>query len=122
MIVKNESHIVHELIDSVAAYIDYWVVVDTGSTDGTQDIIRGHMERLGIPGELHERPWRDFGHNRSEAISLAQGHCDYIWTMDADDMVVGTPDFSRLTADGYTMRIDDGVVYWRTQLFRNGVP
>lgn len=122
MIVKNESHIVHELIDSVAAHIDYWVVVDTGSTDGTQDIIRNHMERLGIPGELHERPWRDFGHNRSEAISLAQGHCDYIWVMDADDMVVGTPDFSRLSADGYTMRIDDGVVYWRPQLFRNGVP
>ena len=122
MIVKNESHVVHELLDSVAPYIDYWVVVDTGSTDGTQEIIRSNMQRLGIAGELHERPWSDFGHNRSEAIELAQGHCDYIWVMDADDILVGTADFSRLTADGYTMRIDDGVVYWRPQLFRNGVP
>ena len=122
LIVKNESHVIHEMIDAVAPFISYWVIVDTGSTDGTQDIIRGHMDRLGIPGELHERPWRDFGHNRSEALELAQGHCDYIWVMDADDTVVGTPDFSRLNADGYTMRIDDGVVYWRPQLFRDGVP
>jgi glycosyltransferase involved in cell wall biosynthesis len=122
LIVKNEAHVIHEMIDAVAPYISYWVIVDTGSTDGTQDAIRGHMQRLGIPGELHERPWRDFGHNRSEALQLAQGHCDYIWVMDADDTVVGTIDFSGLTADGYTMRIDDGVVYWRPQLFRDGVP
>lgn len=122
LIVKNEAHVIHEMIESVAPFISYWVIVDTGSTDGTQDVIREHMERLGIPGEMHERPWRDFGHNRSEAIALAQGHCDYILVMDADDVVVGRPDFGRLTDDGYTMRIDDGVVYWRPQLFRDGVP
>ena len=122
LIVKNESHVIHELFESVAQYIDYWVVVDTGSTDGTQDLIRREMDRLGIPGELHERPWRDFGHNRSEAIQLAQGHCDYIWVMDADDMLVGRPEFRNLTADTYLMLIDDGVLYWRRQLFRDGVP
>lgn len=122
LIVKNESHVIHELFESVAPYIDYWVVVDTGSTDGTQDLIRREMDRLGIPGELHERPWRDFGHNRSEAIQLAQGHCDYIWVMDADDVLVGRPEFRNLTADTYLMLIDDGVLYWRRQLFRDGVP
>ncbi len=122
LIVKNESHVVHELFESVAPYIDYWVVVDTGSTDGTQDIIRREMDRHGIPGEMHERSWRDFGHNRSEAIQLAQGHCDYIWVMDADDVLVGKPDFHGLTADAYLMLIDDGVVYWRRQVFRDGVP
>lgn len=122
MIVKNESHVLEELVAAVAPYIHYWVVVDTGSTDGTQDLLRDLMARRGIPGELHERPWRDFGHNRSEAMALARGHCDYVWVMDADDTVVGTPDFTRLTADAYTMRIDDGVVYWRLQLFRDGLP
>lgn len=122
LIVKNESHIIHELFASVAPYIDYWVIVDTGSTDGTQDLIRREMETLGIPGELHERPWKDFGHNRSEALKLAQGHCDYIWVMDADDILIGKPDFRNLTADAYLMLIDDGVVYWRRQLFRDGVP
>jgi glycosyltransferase involved in cell wall biosynthesis len=122
MIVRDEAHIVHELIDAVAASIDSWVIVDTGSTDGTQDLIRRLMAERGIPGELHERPWRNFGHNRSEAIALARGHADYIWVMDADDTVSGRLDFSRLAADAYSMRIADGANYWRLQLFRDGLP
>ena len=122
MIVRNEAHIIHELIASVAAHIDSWVIVDTGSTDGTQDLIRRLMAERGIPGELFERPWRNFGSNRTEALELAQGRGDYTWVMDADDVVAGTIDFSGLTADGYSVRIRDGAVYWRVQLFRDGVP
>jgi len=124
MIVRDEAHIVGEVLDATAPYIDYWVVVDTGSTDGTQDLIRSHMERLAIPGELHERPWRDFGSNRSEALTLAQGKADYIWMMDADDTVIGAPPFRGLTADCYGMRVheDTGHTLWRRQLFRDGVP
>jgi hypothetical protein len=44
------------------------VIVDTGSDDWTQDLIRYQMARLGIPGELHERPWRNVG--RTAALSL----------------------------------------------------
>ncbi|HPX38336.1 MAG TPA: glycosyltransferase [Mycobacterium sp.] len=123
MIVKNEAHIVHEVLEAVAPYIDCWVVVDTGSTDGTQDVIRSKMAGLGIPGELHERPWRDFGFNRSEALQLAQGKADYIWVMDADDTLEGTPDFQGLTADCYLMYVVRKVTsFWRHQLFRDGVP
>ena len=124
MIVRNEAHIVGEVLDATAPYIDYWVVVDTGSTDGTQDVIRGHMQRLAIPGELHERRWRDFGHNRSELLTLAQGKADYIWMMDADDTVIGVPPFAGLAADCYNMPIleDPGNIFWRRQLFRDGVP
>lgn len=122
MIVKNEVHIVHEALEAVAPYINYWVIVDTGSTDNTQDVIRTKMAELGVPGELHERPWRDFASNRSEAVQLAQGHSDYIWVMDADDTVIGKIDFSGLTADGYNMRsrIAD-LIYWRPLLLRDGV-
>ena len=96
--------------------------MDTGSDDGTQDVIRNHMARLGIPGELHERPWRDFGHNRSEALALARGHGDYIWVIDADDLVVGKPDFSRLSADAYLLHYrESSARYWRRQLFRDGL-
>jgi len=125
MIVRNEAHIVGEVLDATAPYISSWVVVDTGSNDGTQDLIENHMSRLGIPGELHERPWRDFGHNRSEALTLAQGHGDYIWVMDADDTVVGTPDFTELNADIYLMRVGKAAARmycWRAQLFRDGLP
>lgn len=124
MIVRNEAHIVHEVLDCVAPHISSWVVVDTGSSDGTQDVIRNHMARLGIPGEVHDRPWRNFGHNRTEALELAQGHGDYIWVMDADDLVVGNLDLSALTADAYELQFSDeaGFAYWRQQLMRDGMP
>jgi glycosyltransferase involved in cell wall biosynthesis len=122
MIVKNEAHIIHELFKAVEPYIDYWVIVDTGSDDGTPALIPTLMEEHGIPGEIHEKPWKDFGHNRSEALFLAQGHCDYIWVMDADDTIVGDPGLGLLTADAYSMRIQDGLLYWRLQLFKDGLP
>jgi tetratricopeptide (TPR) repeat protein len=122
MIVRNEAHIVQELLDSVAPYVSSWVIVDTGSDDGTQDVVRKYMTRRGIPGELYERPWRNFGLNRTEALTLAQGHGDYIWVMDADDTIVGTPDFTQLGADIYFLRIDDASgIYWYPLLFRDGV-
>lgn len=123
MIVRNEAHIIAELFDTVAPYIQTWVIVDTGSDDGTQDVIRRHMAELGIAGELHERPWKNFGHNRSEALALAQGQADYIWVMDADDLLVGTLDLSCLDSDVASMRIESpGVSYWRMQIFRDGMP
>jgi hypothetical protein len=43
--------------------------------------------------------------------------------MDADDTIVGTPDFTRLTADIYLMRyFGDNDVFWVALLFRDGVP
>ena len=122
MIVKNEAHIIRETLDSVAPYISAWVIVDTGSDDGTQDLIRDHMARRGITGELYERPWRNFGHNRSEALTLAQGHGEYIWVIDADDTVVGTLDFGQLGADMYHLRNRSPYgVFWRPLLFRDGL-
>jgi len=50
MIVRNEAHIVEGVLDAVAP--SSWVIVDTGSDDGTQDVIRIHMARLGIPGHF----------------------------------------------------------------------
>jgi glycosyltransferase involved in cell wall biosynthesis len=122
MIVRNEAHIVREVLDAVAPYISSWVIVDTGSDDGTQDLIRDHMASLGIPGELQEREWRNFGHNRTEALTLAQGRADYIWVMDADDIVVGKPDFTGLDADIYWLRCVDtnDDTFWIPQLFRDG--
>jgi glycosyltransferase involved in cell wall biosynthesis len=123
MIVRNEAHVIRERLDAVAPYISSWVIVDTGSDDGTPDLIRSHMGRLAIPGELYERPWRDFGHNRSEALTLAQGHGDYIWILDADDILVGTPDFTRLGTSIYWLRCvdDNGDTFWHAQLFRDGL-
>lgn len=86
MIVKNESHVIKRCLASVKLIIDYWVIVDTGSTDGTQEAIQDFMKD--IPGELHERTWVNFGHNRNQALDLARGKADYILFIDADDRLV----------------------------------
>jgi glycosyltransferase involved in cell wall biosynthesis len=86
MIVKNESHVIQRCLASLKHLIAYWVIVDTGSTDGTQEIIRNFLAE--IPGELYERPWVNFGHNRNEALALAREKADYILFIDADDQLV----------------------------------
>jgi GR25 family glycosyltransferase involved in LPS biosynthesis/glycosyltransferase involved in cell wall biosynthesis/GT2 family glycosyltransferase len=121
MIVRDAAHVIEETLDSVAAHIDALVIVDTGSTDGTVELTRGWMEEHGVRGEIHERPWRDFGHNRSEALQLAQGWADYIWVIDADDLVIGDLDLSGLSADSYLLRFGNEFLFWRKQIFRDGL-
>jgi glycosyltransferase involved in cell wall biosynthesis len=123
MIVKNEAAVIRRCLDSVLPIIDHWVIVDTGSTDGTQDIIRAHLRDL--PGELYERPWRDFAHNRSEALELARSKSDYTFVIDADDTLEIAPGTTMpaLTSDSYMVEINDtATVYQRTQLVRSAMP
>lgn len=123
MIVKNESAVIQRCLDSVMPYIDYWVIVDTGSTDGTQKIIKNHLKN--IPGELHERPWKNFGFNRSEAFTLAKGKADYILFMDADDYLEVNRGYSfgSLKADLYNMRRGTPAFsYMKPQLVKANLP
>ncbi len=120
MIVKNEAAVIRRSLDSARPLIDHWIVVDTGSTDGTQDIVREHMK--GVPGGLHERPWKNFAHNRSEALALAREHADFSLTLDADDTLEWPEGFvmPELTRDCYSMDIVDGTQrYPRNQLVSN---
>lgn len=124
MIVKNETHIIKECLDSIHKYIDYWVIVDTGSTDGTQELIKAYFAEKGIPGELHERPWVSFGENRSEALTLCDGKADWAWMIDADDYIEGAFDFPLNIpdeVDAWALKFARGEFkWWRTQIFRTG--
>lgn len=120
MIVKNETHIIRECLESVAPYIDYWVISDTGSTDGTQELITKFFEEKGIPGELHQDEWKGFGHNRSLALRHCDGKADYAWVIDADDKIEGNFKFPKeMTADAYVIRMGrPEFSWWRTQIFK----
>ena len=43
MIVRNEAPVIRRCLDSVMPIIDSWVIVDTGSTDGTQTSSRASV-------------------------------------------------------------------------------
>ena len=56
MIVKNEAAILRETLERVRPIVDEWVIVDTGSTDGTQAIISeyGPVTETGLRGLRHD--------------------------------------------------------------------
>ncbi len=123
MIVKDEAKIIARCLASVRPLISSWVIVDTGSTDGTQEVIRSSFADL--PGELHERPWRSFGENRTEALDLARGKADYILVMDADDELVIPPGWQLppLDQDAYHLLLSrGGHSMYRAQILRAALP
>ncbi len=123
MIVKNESQVIQRCLDSVMPFIDYWVIVDTGSIDETQKIIKKHLKH--IPGELHQRKWKNFGENRTEAFELAKNKGDYILLIDADDTLSFDAGFSfpDLSHDSYNMwRGTQAFSYLHPQLIRGDLP
>ncbi|MEZ0108660.1 glycosyltransferase involved in cell wall biosynthesis [Catenulispora sp. EB89] len=120
MIVKNEAAVIERCLASVRGLVDYWVVSDTGSTDGTQDLIRAAL--ADVPGELHEDPWRDFGHNRSLNLEHARGKGDYLLLVDADMVLRRHGELPPLTADSYMIRHLGNQEYRNKRLVRGSLP
>lgn len=120
MIVKNEARVIERCLASVRDLVDTWVISDTGSTDGTQDLIRKALH--GIPGELHEEPWVNFGHNRSLNIAHARGRADYLLLLDADLVLRQDGPLPALTADAYMLRHEGAMEYRIKRLVRGDLP
>lgn len=86
MIVRNEAAVIRRCLESVKPFIDRWVIVDTGSEDDTEKIIREVMADK--PGSLSRSKWVNFAHNRTSALHKAQEICDpedYLLFIDADE-------------------------------------
>ncbi len=103
MIVRDEAAVIERCLASVRPFIDTWVIVDTGSVDDTPARIQRAL--AGISGELHHRPWKNFGHNRTEALHLARSKADYLLFIDADETLGTAPDFCfpALTEGAYSL-------------------
>jgi glycosyltransferase involved in cell wall biosynthesis len=123
MIVKNEAPNIQRCLESVAPFINYYVVCDTGSTDNTKEIVKNFFDSKGIPGEILDHEWKDFGHNRSLAIEACEGKAQWALMIDADDMITGNLPVDKFNdeLDGYVVKIQRGEFVWyRAQLFNIG--
>lgn len=124
MIVKNEAAIIERCLASVLKWITCYCIVDTGSTDDTVAVIERFFKQHGVRGQVHQRPWVDFEHNRNEALELSRTLGDdslYNLCMDADEEFKPDKDFklpSPLTASQYTCDIQHGCRFARTRLYR----
>jgi glycosyltransferase involved in cell wall biosynthesis len=119
MIVKNEAQVIERCLESVRDLIDYWVISDTGSGDTTKDLIRAALQD--VPGELHDDPWVDFGHNRTRNIQRAYGKADYLLLVDADMVIKREGSLPPLTADSYLIRHLGPTEYRVKRLVRGGI-
>ena len=127
-IVKNESKVIARMLKSVAPFIDYYVIVDTGSTDNTKEIIKSTMDELGVPGEIHDHEWVNFCTARNFALKCVKGKATYGFWIDADEQLVLDEKFNRSTmlaqldkenADIVSTKVHyGGQKYFRSQLFR----
>ena len=118
MIVKDEEHVIRGTLEKLVNQItfSYWVICDTGSTDNTREIVTDFFREQGIPGELLQHEWRDFGHNRTLALQGAYKKADYIFIFDADDTIHGTVKIPKLTHDFYKLKFGHGFTYYRPLL------
>ncbi len=130
-IVKNESKVILNMLESASKFIDYWCIVDTGSTDGTQQIIKDYFQEKNISGELIEIPWKNFSTSRNKALDGLKGKVDWGFWMDADETLTFKSDFntkffkSKLTDDytgGFIDVLHGPLIYKRMQLFNLKYP
>jgi hypothetical protein len=127
MIVKNESHVIERCLNSAKRLIDFVLIFDTGSTDGTQQVIRNWLETNGIGGEVFESSWVNFAYNRTEALEkMVEYPIDYSLMIDADEVLSFEPDFDTkkfkesLNFDYYLIQTkNSGILYHRPQLTKN---
>lgn len=125
MIVRNESRALPAALASVAELADEIVVVDTGSTDGTQALAAAHAKV-----RLQQMVWiEDFAAARNFSLAKATG--DWVMILDADEILL--PEslaylraffaFAPLGWQIYTCQINhelpDGMFFsWTTRIFR----
>lgn len=99
MIVKNEISNIEDLMSDVCPVLEQVVVVDTGSTDGTLDVLSRLQQKFSNL-EVHQYQWKDhFSDARNYSFSFAKN--DWVFWLDGDDRIDSNKlkDFKENTLD-----------------------
>lgn len=81
MIVKDEEDTIGKCLSSVKEVVDEIIIVDTGSTDRTKEIVKEYTDKI------YDFTWiNDFAAARNYSFSKATK--DYILWLDADDILL----------------------------------
>lgn len=72
IMLKNEKLRITVTMDSCKNFVKGFFVLDTGSTDGTQDIVRNYCKEHNIKLYMKESPFTNFRDSRNELITFAE--------------------------------------------------
>lgn len=129
MIVKDEAeHGLEECLKSARPFVDQIVVVDTGSTDGSQEIAKQYAD------VFEEIEWPDdFSAARNYGLEFAEG--DFIIYLDGDEVMENEDTWKKLRwvlekkdPDGVALKIHNQLpgqqvlesdISWQVRVFRN---
>jgi glycosyltransferase involved in cell wall biosynthesis len=133
-ICKNESHVISKMLNSAKSITDLIVAVDTGSDDGTQDIIRKFGEENNIPTYVFDRPFDNFEKSRNYAMqklrdTVAELNWDadkvHGYWFDCDETIIPSSKFDKnqFTKDLYMINTYIGQMkYTRNTFFKVSKP
>ena len=79
IITKNEAENIQACLDSVG-FANEWIIVDSGSTDGTVEIARAAGATV-----IQTADWPGFGPQKNRALDAAQG--EWVLSLDADERI-----------------------------------
>lgn len=117
MIVKDEASILTRLAHSVRGHIDFWTIVDTGSTDNTMDMVELLFGQMA--GQLLEHEFDGYGPSRTAALRAAEDRTEWMLVLDADDTFHGKIDLET-TADCVEAEMRQGDMrFWLPKLLRS---
>lgn len=102
IITKNEAHIIGNTLQRLKGVSNDVVVIDSGSTDGTQSVCTAHGARL------IETGWEGYGANKNKG-NTAAAH-DWIFSLDADEALD-----DELKAQLATIDLNDDTAVYRVK-------
>jgi glycosyltransferase involved in cell wall biosynthesis len=79
IITKNEAQNIGDCLASVA-FANQWIIVDSGSTDGTVEIARAAGATV-----IETDDWPGFGPQKNRALAAAEG--EWVLSLDADERI-----------------------------------
>jgi glycosyltransferase involved in cell wall biosynthesis len=130
---KNEAKVIERMLNSCLGNVDYYVMQNNGSTDGSDEIAKKFLIDHKLSGEIYdiEEGWVGFGYNRDHLIRYCQSTdhgCDWILKMDCDEVLEVDDDFDwSLLSDKSIQAFDitaqgGSCLYYRTWMWNANIP